>query len=698
MSHPRTTGVLAGLILALCAATPTLADTLTVTNALDSGPGSLRQAIADAADGDTIDFAGTIGNIVLASELTIDKSVTIAAVEDGDVVLSGNQQVRVLRVAPGKSVSLSMIRLVSGVAANGGAVYNQGNLQLRGCSLFSNTATGEFTGGAAVHNAAGASLTLEDSVLSDNTATGDFGFGGAIYSEGRLTARRCWFSFNQSTGYRGGAIVLDGAVTDPLSVVEDTRFDNNTAFSDGGAVCVLSAPLQISRCRFESNQAGGDSYSSGGGIYNIYGDVRIDNSLFENNRAQGASGGGGALYAYGAASLVNCTLFNNFAAGQGGGVCAYYDTVSVTNSILWSNSAPSGRQATVFDTGTPPLQGAIRLSHNDLAGGLAGGAGLVDLGDNFDSDPAFVSLSSYPSDLRLTSASPCVNTGDSAAAGTLDLDGAARVREGVVDLGAYESPYGGTPDTTPPTVTWGAVSPAPNAAGWNRTAIEIPFTVTDDASGVAYVSTSSPVTINNSGAGLTVAVVVRDNAGNERTVFSPAVNIDPFAPVTTASVSGGTVTLNASDSISGVKSTTYQIDGGPQQTYTGPFTVPAGQHTVTYRSVDVADNVETLKQVDVDNRVALNVTVTNLAGRRGAKSKLTATVVRADNNAAVSGLVVTFRVDGAVVGTATTNRRGTASIPYTIPNLPSGNYPIVASTPADATYQAGSGQGTLTVR
>lgn len=41
------------------------ADIITVTNTNDSGPGSLRQALADANNGDTINFAvtGTIGLI-----------------------------------------------------------------------------------------------------------------------------------------------------------------------------------------------------------------------------------------------------------------------------------------------------------------------------------------------------------------------------------------------------------------------------------------------------------------------------------------------------------------------------------------------------------------------------------------------------------------------------------------------------------
>src|SRR5215469_7196140 len=54
------------------------ASTITVTNTNDSGPGSLRQALADANNGDTINFAvtGTIG--LTSGELLVTRSITIS--------------------------------------------------------------------------------------------------------------------------------------------------------------------------------------------------------------------------------------------------------------------------------------------------------------------------------------------------------------------------------------------------------------------------------------------------------------------------------------------------------------------------------------------------------------------------------------------------------------------------------------------
>jgi hypothetical protein len=80
----------AGICLALiyAVAISVHADIITVTNTNDSGAGSLRQALADANDGDTITFAVT-GEIQLTSgELVIDNNITISGPGADSLVLS----------------------------------------------------------------------------------------------------------------------------------------------------------------------------------------------------------------------------------------------------------------------------------------------------------------------------------------------------------------------------------------------------------------------------------------------------------------------------------------------------------------------------------------------------------------------------------------------------------------------------------
>src|SRR5262249_4909244 len=110
---------------------PAHADVITVTNTNDSGPGSLRQALSIANDGDTIDFAVT-GTITLTTgELLVNDSITISGPGAVNLAVDGNTDSRVFHVAPGKTVTFSALTITHGNANgksfpddSGGGVYN----------------------------------------------------------------------------------------------------------------------------------------------------------------------------------------------------------------------------------------------------------------------------------------------------------------------------------------------------------------------------------------------------------------------------------------------------------------------------------------------------------------------------------------------------------------------------------------------
>src|SRR5438105_566681 len=103
------------LISASALTIPAHATTIIVSNTNNNGPGSLRQALVDANDGDTIDATGISGVIALTTgELLVDKSVTING--DGADVLAvdGNATSRVFQIGSGKTVTISDLTIRNG--------------------------------------------------------------------------------------------------------------------------------------------------------------------------------------------------------------------------------------------------------------------------------------------------------------------------------------------------------------------------------------------------------------------------------------------------------------------------------------------------------------------------------------------------------------------------------------------------------
>jgi VCBS repeat-containing protein len=274
--------LMAALALALALiglTTPTArAASLTVTSTADSGDGSLRKAIADAAADDTITFNlnGCPCTITLASQLVIDKNLTITGPGASNLTISGNNGVRVFQVPAGSTFNLSGVTVANG---NVGSSDSGGGIEGRGSvTVYNSTFTGNKArfGGAII--TVNSSLTVSNSTFTGNSAN----TGGAIESViGTVSVSNSTFSGNSALE-GGGIDALQGSLT-----VTGSTFTGNSVTEDGGGMFVLDSVGTISNNTFTGNSAGGE----GAGLWALPDDMRISGNRFTNNQPGGNCGG-----------------------------------------------------------------------------------------------------------------------------------------------------------------------------------------------------------------------------------------------------------------------------------------------------------------------------------------------------------------------------------------------------------------------
>ncbi|MGG2105341.1 S-layer homology domain-containing protein [Lysinibacillus pakistanensis] len=160
-------------------------------------------------------------------------------------------------------------------------------------------------------------------------------------------------------------------------------------------------------------------------------------------------------------------------------------------------------------------------------------------------------------------------------------------------------------DRTPPTINGEATKP-PNSTGWYNGDVIISWTVSDALSGIDPSTSPSNNVITGEGDNLFVTTSVSDNAGNSTTATVSGIRIDRTAPVTTivppVLLSNGTtrLTLTATDTLSGVKQTFYQIDNGNIETGNIVDFKTDGSFVLKAWSEDNAGNVEQAQSIQVD--------------------------------------------------------------------------------------------------
>lgn len=415
--------------------------TLTVINANDSGGGSLRNAIATAVDGDTIDFDASLdgAQINLASTLLVDKSLSIDAnslsngiILDGD---NGGTPIEIMSVDDGNGGSNSDVFLTrltfqngsfpscgaiinlenttatfctftnnSSPGDDGGAISNEspGVLNIIVCTFTGNTVTGGLSGGAIANFG---SLNVVNTLFQNNSVdtTGNGGAifnamgatitnisgsnfvdntagasGGALYNQGQINSLQALFSGNDATTGDGGAIFNDMAFIFSLT---GSQFNSNTALVNGGAISNAGAVSEILNTTFDQNVA---TTGTGGAIYNAAGVTigSIGTSTFTDNTAFTSGGAIGNFggFTSGGPSIFDSLFDGNMSNGSGGAIFngVSGNFVSGIQSTTFANNVAGANGGAIANVGTVGyIQDATFSANQAVLGGAIYADGTI---------------------------------------------------------------------------------------------------------------------------------------------------------------------------------------------------------------------------------------------------------------------------------------------------------------------------------
>jgi predicted outer membrane repeat protein len=427
------------------------ANVITVTNGNDSGSGSLRQALADANDGDTINFNPSVGEVTLTTaELAIDKSVTLSAAPQTVPVArsSGKPEFRIFHVMPGHSVEINNLFISGGhiTGDNGGGILNDNStLTIADCTVSGNTivsASSANNSGGGIYNSG--TMTLTQVIINNNNAV--FGgqpsavsFGGGISNAGTMIIIAGTVQSNMGFYFAGGIYNNNtGMMTITGSTIVNNQTGNPGHSGGSGGGIVNYGTMTIQDSTISGNTAtGGDFEGYGGGIYGN--NITITNSTITGNsalRGGGVAGGGNIAH----------TTFSNNSASQAGGALYLTSALELGNTIL--KAGASG--VNIFNNGGSFITHGYNISSDDGSGFLNGP------GDQINTDPMLGPLQDNGGPTfthALLPGSPAIDAGDPKFTPPPYYDQRGpvfwRVRNGRIDVGSFEVQAGTTPSPTP---------------------------------------------------------------------------------------------------------------------------------------------------------------------------------------------------------------------------------------------------------
>ncbi len=255
---------LAGTSIVALPAQVAQAATDTVTNCSSSSAtvGSLPYEVANAASGDTINFAlsPACSTVMLGGgTIGITKDVSIVGPGAGNLAIVGNGTAPVIGISSSvNSTSVSGLTIEGGGGTLGGGIANGGFI-----------------------------LSVTDSIITDNSSSTE---GGGIYTGGlSLTVTDSTISGN-SAGIYGGGIAVSNCGGG--AQITGSTISENTAMSDGGGV-FNCGDLTMSNSTLAGNTVTDPASGRGGGLYNGLGGgvgTTLTNDTVWNNHSKISSG------------------------------------------------------------------------------------------------------------------------------------------------------------------------------------------------------------------------------------------------------------------------------------------------------------------------------------------------------------------------------------------------------------------------
>jgi CSLREA domain-containing protein len=453
------------------AATITVNTLTDVTNGNCTTTCTLRDALATANNGDTIDLSMTGTITLVGSGLTVRTDITIQGLGAASLTVSGANAYKVITVNSGVTATIAGLTVANGkntsYTTNGAGIDNEGT------------------------------LTINNAVISGNTTSGCYGAG--IYNNGTLTIDNTTINSNSVGTCNGGGIYNAGNLTVNYSIISDNIAGAGAGISNSSATgAAVTASINHSVIADNTASIGGAGIDNASNAT-----VLVNSSTIANNTCSNSGEGGCGLRNTGTMTIGNSTIANNSILaigsnnGYGGGIWNYVGTLTITNSTISGNSAPSdaginnnsqyggailnlgstivaGNILTGGGDTSPDINGAINSLGNNLVGNGTGASGYVSSDQvgtggspiNAWLDP-LANNGGPTQTMALEPGSPAIGKGNcSTLSGvspvTMDQRGIAR--KSPCDVGAYET-FAFSPTSLPSGIVGSLYNQAISASG-----------------------------------------------------------------------------------------------------------------------------------------------------------------------------------------------------------------------------------------